>query len=437
MNSFDKTLGDLTHQPVAVEFLRPGVFVTELDRPWLETPFLMQGFLIEDEAQIRQIQALCKLVYVDRRRSVGDQYAAMIRDRNDRRPRMDGLDEGEFLAVARRVHAGVASGSASSRVRVIGEAALEDELLQSAPVIEDTQRTLASVMDAIHVGSKTDLTRVCDLVEDLADGVERNPDAMLWLTRLKATDQYSYDHAIDVSVLLMVFGRFLGLGREVVIDLGRAGMMQDIGKVAVSPAILAKEAPLDELEFREIQSHVASSLEILVGQRGVSRDVLSVVAEHHERYDGSGYPRAIGFERIGLMAELSGLVDTFCAMTRNRVYRPAVSSQAALEAICRLRGVKFRDAIVDQFVRCVGLYPIGTLVELNSGEVAVVIQQNRVLREKPRLMVLMSADKRLLPRPCYLDLMESPVAPDRTPYRIVAALPSSAYGIDPSEFFLE
>lgn len=437
MNSFDQTRGDVTHQPVEVEFLRPGVFVTELDRPWLETPFLMQGFLIDDETQITQLKALCKLVYVDRRRSVGDQYAAMIRERCDRRQRVDGLDDREFLAVARRVHAGASSGVSPSRIRVVGEAALEDELLRSAPVIEDTQRTLALVMAAIQGGSTTDLARVCDLVDDLADGVERNPDAMLWLTRLKATDQYSYDHAIDVSVLLMVFGRFLGLGREVVVDLGRAGMMQDIGKVSVAPDILAKAAPLDEAEFREIQSHVASSLEILVGQGGVSREVLSIVAEHHERYDGSGYPRSIGVERIGLMAELSGVVDTFCAMTRNRVFRPAVSSQAALEVICRLRGVKFRDAVVDQFVCCVGLYPIGTLVELNSGEVAVVIQQNRVLREKPRLMVLMTTDKRLRPRPCYLDLMDSPLAPDRTPYRILKALPSNAYGIDPAEFFLE
>lgn len=437
MNVFDKTKGNLSHQPVEVEFLRLGVFVAELDRPWLGTPFLLQGFLIDDEAQIRQLQALCRLVYVDRRRSIGDQYVAMIRERDRRRLALGALDDDEFLAVARRLRAGMADDEARRKARPLGETGLEEELLYSAPVIEDVQRTLATIRETISSGATVDLARVCDLVDELAAGVERNPDAMLWLTRLKATDQYSYDHAIDVSVLLMVFGRFLGLGRDAVGELGRAGLMQDIGKIHVSSDILVKEEPLSDVEFREIQSHVASSLELLVGQSGFSRTVLSIVAEHHERYDGSGYPRSIGLERISLAAEMSGLVDTYCAMTRDRVFSPAISSQGALEAICRLRDVKFRDAIVDQFVQCVGLYPIGTLVELNSAEVAIVIEQNRVLRERPRLMVLLSADKSLMSRPKYLNLMQSPVAPGGDPYRVVKALPPNAHGIDPAEFFLE
>ena len=437
MSDFDKTKGNISHQPVEVEFLRLGVFVAELDRPWLGTPFLLQGFLIDDEAQIRQLQALCRLVYVDRRRSIGDQYVAMIRERDRRRLALGALDDDEFLAVARRLRAGMADDEARRKARPLGETGLEEELLYSAPVIEDVQRTLATIRETISSGATVDLARVCDLVDELAAGVERNPDAMLWLTRLKATDQYSYDHAIDVSVLLMVFGRFLGLGRDAVGELGRAGLMQDIGKIHVSSDILAKEEPLSDVEFREIQSHVASSLELLVGQSGFSRTVLSIVAEHHERYDGSGYPRSIGLERISLAAEMSGLVDTYCAMTRDRVFSPAISSQGALEAICRLRDVKFRDAIVDQFVQCVGLYPIGTLVELNSGEVAIVIEQNRVLREKPRLMILLSDEKRLLQRPAYVDLMQVPLTPDGAPYRVVKALPPNAYGIDPAEFFLE
>lgn len=437
MSDFDKTMGNISHQPVEVEFLRLGVFVAELDRPWLGTPFLLQGFLIEDEAQIRQLQALCRLVYVDRRRSIGDQYVAMIRERDHRRLALGALDDDEFLAVARRLRAGMADDEVRRKARPLGDTGLEEELLYSAPVIEDVQRTLATIRETINSGASVDLARVCDLVDELASGVERNPDAMLWLTRLKATDQYSYDHAIDVSVLLMVFGRFLGLGREAVGELGRAGLMQDVGKLHVSSEILAKEEPLSDIEFREIQSHVASSLELLVGQSGFSRNVLSIVAEHHERYDGSGYPRSIALERISLAAEMSGLVDTYCAMTRDRVFSSAVSSQGALEAICRLRGVKFRDAIVDQFVQCVGLYPIGTLVELNSGEVAIVIEQNRVLREKPRLMVLLSAEKCLLQRPAYVELMREPLTPDGTPYRVVKALPPNAYGIDPAEFFLE
>mgnify|MGYP000494009292 CR=1 FL=1 len=182
MNVFDKTKGNLSHQPVEVEFLRLGVFVAELDRPWLGTPFLLQGFLIDDEAQIRQLQALCRLVYVDRRRSIGDQYVAMIRERDHRRLALGALDDDEFLAVARRLRAGMADDEARRKARPLGETGLEEELLYSAPVIEDVQRTLATIRETISSGATVDLARVCDLVDELAAGVERNPDAMLWLS---------------------------------------------------------------------------------------------------------------------------------------------------------------------------------------------------------------------------------------------------------------
>jgi HD-GYP domain-containing protein (c-di-GMP phosphodiesterase class II) len=234
----------------------------------------------------------------------------------------------------------------------------------------------------------------------------------------------------------MVFGRFLGLSRAEVKELGSAGLMQDIGKVHVPSEILSKTCALTPDELHVVQSHVTRSLELLIGQPGFSQSVLSIIAEHHERYDGTGYPQSLAGYRINLRSEMAGMVDTYCAMIRRRSYIDAVSSQKALEMLSRMRGTKFREVTVDQYVQCIGLYPVGTLVELASGEVGVVIQQNRVMREKPRLMVLMSADKTLKRRPTYIDLMLSPKADDGTPHRIVHALPSNAYGIDPAEFFL-
>jgi HD-GYP domain-containing protein (c-di-GMP phosphodiesterase class II) len=182
---------------------------------------------------------------------------------------------------------------------------------------------------------------------------------------------------------------------------------------------------------------VTSSLELLEGQHGFSPNVLEIVAAHHERNDGSGYPRRLDCQHLNLHAELAGLVDTYCAMTRHRVFSAAVSNQKALEMLSKMRGGKFREALVDQFVQCVGLYPIGTLVELNTGEVAVVIQQNQVRRLKPRLLVLLAQDKSLERRPRNLDLILDPTTPTGEPYRIRQALPSNAYGIDPGEFFLD
>jgi HD-GYP domain-containing protein (c-di-GMP phosphodiesterase class II) len=234
----------------------------------------------------------------------------------------------------------------------------------------------------------------------------------------------------------MVFARFLGLSSKVIEEVGFAGLMQDIGKIDIPSEILDKPGNLTDEEYRLVQSHVASSLEMLLGQANFPNHVLDIVASHHERADGSGYPRRLKGERISFHGELAGLVDTYCAMTRDRAYGNAISSQKALEALIGMRGSKFREPVVDQFIQCIGLYPVGSLVELNSGEVGVVIQQNQVRRLKPRLMILLGPDKSIERNPITLDLMMEPTTPTGEPYRILRALPANAYGIDPGEFYL-
>ena len=436
-------------ETIEAQGLELGMYVTELDRPWLGTPFLLQGFLLEESAQIETLRQLCRTVVIDRRRSVGDQYAERPRDHAKPRLQPELLPvpaqreaaaaqaDGGFLAVIRSVR-GRQAHSSAPRVRPTAqESRLETELLYSAPIIDDVYQTLDSVRQAVSSGVGLDLSQVGGLVEEMAACVQRNPDAMLWLARLKKSDQYSYDHAVDVSVHLMVFGRFLGLGGTQIEELGQAGLMQDVGKAQIDPEILAKPAALTAAEYLEVQMHVAGSLALLRQQNSFSGNVLEIVAAHHERYDGSGYPRRLDGASLSLPAELAGLIDTYCAMTRHRVYSPAVSCQKALEMLARLRGVKFREALVDQFIQCVGLYPIGTLVELNTGEVAVVIQQNQVRRLKPRVLVLLAPDKTLERRPRSLDLILDPATPTGEVYRIKSALPSNAYGINPDEFFLE
>lgn len=425
------------------------MFVTELDRPWLGTPFLLQGVLLENDKQIEQLRQCCRRVLIDRRRSVGNQYAEFPREKEAIRiaaaPSVSqrsvaasdsSTDEG-FLSLARRLRERQALSSVPRARLPERETQLEEELIYSAPVIDDVHRTLESIRQGTDSAGNIDLTRVSGLVNEMAAGVQRNPDAMLWLTRLKITDQYSYDHAVDVSVHLMVFGRFLGLGSAAIEDLGLAGLMQDIGKAQVDPEILGKRTPLTADEYLKIKSHVAWSLELLERQHAFSASVLSIIAAHHERSDGSGYPRGLRGEGIVLHAEMAGLIDTYCAMTRQRVFRAAVSSHKALETLSHLRGGAFRNVLVDQFVQCLGIYPIGSLVELNTGEVAVVIQQNQVRRLRPRLLVLMAPDKSLERRPRNLELLLNPTTPTGEPYRIKQALPSNAYGIDPTEFYLE
>lgn len=431
--------------------LKIGMFVADLDRPWLGTPFLIQGFLIEDEAQLAALQAWCQNVMIDRSLSVGEQYRAPVVDDGDSprdvnaSPRIHPsepecrVEAERFLKIARsfkgRTH--TQRHPTVPRLRPVdGRSSLDSELRYSAPIVDDVYRALRETQRAIEAGGSVDVDRVEGLVGEMAAGVERNPDALMWLTRLKRADQYTYDHAVNASVHLMVFARFVGMDANLVRKLGLAGLLQDIGKVQIDYEILAKAGPLDEREFEHVRKHVAHTLAMLNRREGFDPEVLSIIAAHHERFDGTGYPRGLKGKGISLGAEMAGLVDTYCAMTRDRVYCAAVSSQSAMEELNRLRNTRFRDALIDQFLLCIGLYPIGTLVELNSGEIAVVIQQNQVRRLQPRVLVLLAPDKSVERFARTLDLLMLPQTPTGETYRIQRALPPNAYGIDPNDFYL-
>ncbi|MDD3329272.1 MAG: HD-GYP domain-containing protein [Zoogloea sp.] len=506
---------------VAAADLRIGMFVAELDRPWLESPFLMQGFVIEDDATLAQLRGLCRFVHVDRSRSVGDAWRAADESKPDSRlERTATLGSFQVPAGARRRpvdffrllrslrsagrgedalgeaaqspqemapwlhvypdaagHKGLAGVSeveapgyaarASSRPLITSEesqprgasvrartertggastaagfayleptVALEEEIVTALPLVNRAHGLLAQIALDVQRSLNPDLERLRGVVSEMVLSVARNPDALLWLARLKQTDQYSYDHSLDVSAHVMIFGRYLGLGDESIGHLGMAGMLQDVGKLKLPPALLQKCGALSPREHEIFRSHVDFSLQILSKSPGVSLSILEIVTKHHERCDGSGYPRGLKGGQVGLMAEISGLCDTYCAMTRERPYGEAASAQVALDAVRAQRGVGFSESTVDQFVQCIGLYPVGSLVELNSGEVAVVVAQNRIRRLKPRVMILLGPDKKPNSYPHTLDLLyEQPTATGQ-PYAIVRALPPGAYGVDASEFYL-
>jgi len=496
---------------LAAAELELGMFVAELDRPWLETPFLMQGFLIESEQQLAQLRALCRIVLIDRERSearhlrvqpVAPSTPAPAPEASERPLTMvtqaaptdffqllkllkaydsesPAAVRGEAPVFAWSVSrtggnasGGVAPGLASSeragvwawlrsRARKLRrreaspelaadpveeapadhpypiDVPLEQELLAAAPIHAEAMLAVKDILHDVERQSPPDLGRAREVVQDMMHSVTRHPDALLWLTRLKRTDRYTYDHALDCSTYMMVFARHLGLPQERIAMLGLAGMLLDIGKLRLSSRLLAKATALTPLEYDLFKTHVDAAVQILQADAAADPALVEVVALHHERLDGSGYPRGLSGEAIGVFGEMAGIVDSFCAMTRHRSWRPAVSSQQGLEALIGLRDTRFSAGLVDQFVQCIGIYPAGTLVELNSGEVAVVVAQNRIRRLKPRVMVLLASDQTPNANPHTLDLLYDPAVPGREEtYRIVRSLPERAFGIDPAQFYL-
>lgn len=440
---------------IAATDARIGMFVVELDRPWIGTPFLLQGFLIDDDRTLEQLRECCRFIFIDRSRSVGEHYAAAQDDagtphpgRAARRQAVTAAGPGaggnplSFLEALALVRKGGLDAAAARRLA--GEAvanrpethSVERELVRASPLIAQTEAVFEQVIADVRENRKPDIIQVTECVDDMLQSVKRNPDALLWLIRLKKYDRYSYHHALDVTVHLMVFAHSMGFSEDGATVLGVAGMMQDVGKIRLPERVLQKAGRLSRIEMEIAKSHVEYSTQIILQDPHPMPGLVDIVSRHHERIDGSGYPAGLRDGAIGLRAEMAGLVDTFCAMTSKRAYDEPLSTQRALEALIRQRDIKFSANVVDGFIQCIGLYPAGTLVELNSGEIAVVIAQNRVRRMQPRVLVLLCADKTPNHHPPTLDLLYSPLTPAGEPYRILRALPTGAHGIDPSEFYL-
>lgn len=441
---------------VAARDLSIGMFVAELDRPWLESPFLLQGFLIEDATILEQVRRECRFVYVDRSRSVGDAWRpdpkeqAGLRGRRQAAGALQAEVGGrrrplDFFALLRALRSGGVGERGEGEAVDAGapgvnaadaEVPLETEIAAVLPVMARAQGVLEQIAHDVQSSLNPDLERVRSVVAEMVLSVARNPDALLWLVRLKQTDRYSYDHSLDVAAHVMIFGRALGLGEDAISTLGMAGMLQDVGKLRLPHRLLHKSGGLTSTEYEIFKTHVDYSKQILSASPHASQLMLEIVVKHHERVDGSGYPVGLRGEAVGIMAEIAGICDVYCAMTRERPYGPAESSQAALDAVRAQRGTRFSESVVDQFVQCIGLYPVGTLVELNSGEVAVVVAQNRIRRLKPRVMILLGPDKKPNTYPQTVDLLYDRPGAVGEQYFIVKALPPGAYGLVPSEFYL-
>jgi HD-GYP domain-containing protein (c-di-GMP phosphodiesterase class II) len=421
------------------------MFIADLDRPWLGTPFLVQGFLLEDEAGLATLRDLCRFVTVDRERSTGDEYRAGVarhfvpeQRQTTTAAKLVIYPNKRKLAIPTLAMSATRelAGRRFASVHYQEDIRVEEELPQARVSYENTQTLLQDLGEQVATGKVPDIEHVESTVNGLVECVVRNPDSLLWLSKLKRTDNQTYDHTLNVSIHLMAFGRHLGVPPDDLHTLGMGGLLKDIGVIRLPPELIHKPGGLTRDERECMRQHVDFGGEMLAGELGMSEAVRDIVVKHHERIDGSGYPARLRGAEIGLFGEMTGLTDCYCAMLFPRPFRPARDGQWVLNELNAMRDYRFTASVVDEFVQFVGLYPVGTLVELNSGEVGVVVEQNRVRRLKPRIMVLLGPDKTRNLSAGILNLLNDPMVSDGVPYRIASILPPGAYDLDPREFYL-
>ncbi len=418
---------------VYVEDLKIGMYVSRLDRPWVETRFLFQGFRVNTHDDIQELRNFCEYVFVD----------------------PESFDSGASSPKAPAIKAPPPAPTAPVIVRS-GAADKPGEVFRSPPKVEvypvltpidkematarksraATLEVVTTLIADLKVGRKIAIDSVRDGVRGLMDSIIRNPAAFMWLSRLKNKDSYAYTHSVDACGLAVAFGRHLGFSKADLENLAIGTLLFDIGKLQLPDSLLTKPGRLTDKEYKLILRHVQFGVDIARETEGISEDVIAVIANHHERHDGSGYPRGIPGHQIPVNARIAALVDCYDAITSDRPYSKAMSTYDAIQALYEWRDKDFQADMVEQFIQCIGLYPTGTLVELSTGEIGVVTAQNRVRRLRPQVMLLLDPDKYAYDINTMLDLMQDPLDADGKPVEIRRPLPAGAYGIDIGEYYL-
>ena len=378
------------------------MYVAELDRPWTDTPFVYQGFLLEREEQLRVLKKFCRTVTVD-------------------------VDRG----TAPDAPAQAAPSPAAAPVEV------REEFPRARRFYQDAQRVVQDLHSALNVGQTLEPQRIQRAIDSMTLSVLRNPDALVLFSKLREKGDYTQSHALDVAVYMISFGHFLELPESTLTLLGYVGLMQDIGKLRVPKAILDKPGRLSPVEMELAKKHVEHSADIVRGTPGLPAELPELVALHHERQDGSGYPKAMHGKDIGLIGSIAAIADVFDALTARRPYAQPLSPSAALSMLYKWRGVHFDASLVEQFIRCVGIFPVGSVVELNSGEVGIVIAQNLEKRLQPRVMVIQDAAGNPMRPQKLLDLSREPKASADEVYRIRRTLEYGSVAATADSLFLK
>jgi len=398
---------------VSTEKLKIGMYVSGLDRPWLDTPFLTQGYFINAADDVVELRKHCEYVYIDTAKGAKadtymDEPVVLGKHYID-----DFLDHGE-----RQVEY-------EDQMSVLHEFPAAEEALGTATV------QIANFMDNAKRGENLDVQSIRATVQPLLDSVIRNVDAIQWSLALEE-DENLYTIAINNCSLAIAFGRHLGLYKEDMRILAMGMLLLDMGKLKIAPEILNKPGALSKAEFAVVKKHVDFGVNMLRNTRGINEDIIRMVQTHHERIDGSGYPLSLQNRQIPVFGLIAGIIDTYTAMTSKTPYREAIAPHTVLQELYKWRGKYFEAELVEQFLQCIGVFPTGSLVEMTSGEVGIVIAQNMRHRLKPTISMVLDEQKNPWEINPIVDLETDITDASGLERKILHALKAGAYGIDAS-----
>jgi HD-GYP domain-containing protein (c-di-GMP phosphodiesterase class II) len=476
--------------------LKPGMFVSYVDCGWKNTPFLIEGLLITTAEEIKILSGLTEYVTVDPARSHDYALKAYLGNKGGNEKYDYGYEDADTLAEITKLDSGEpAAGEISfapvredSDERVIparqdagwwhrikkcwlsflGKDRAKQDLpptelprttrpdfipshiqLVSYSEPEFTWQTLPVAVTAarsavtsfgqfaksMRLDGTADMQKMQHAAEALAEHMTAYPSAMMWAAKMRITDDRLYQRSLEAAIYLAALGRHLGFPREQLTHLVLTGMLLDLGKIKISTALLDKPGPYNQDETNRMRSHVGLGLAMLQKNGEVPEAVLLAIAEHHERVDGTGYPKGLQSSKISIYGKMAAIADSYVAMVNSRSYAETLAPHAAIKQLFAHAGKHWYEPLIEQFVQSIGVFPVGSLVEMDTGHVAIVMQHNLLRRLEPKILIVTHRDKKRRVPPMQIDMLRHNARQKHRRLQILRGLPDGAHGVDLRDFY--
>lgn len=396
-----------------VSELKIGMHVSDLDRPWVESSFMFQGFEITSDKMVSDLQNECNFVYVDTEKSEGNKNTLLHTTASSDNKGIDFVD------------------TVIMNVNDLHDESAEQVIKKGKQLHQKTCDYVDAIFETLNKGGQLDIDSVKLVVSELVESIIKNPDTMIWLSHLKDKDEYTAIHSVNVCILSLTFGRTIKLSESELNILGLGALLLDIGKSKIPEDILKKTGALTENEFMLMKAHAFLGYATLDGNKNIPKESLEIVLNHHERLNGKGYPNGRRGDEISKLTRIVSIVDAFDAMTSDRCYKDAFQPQHALNEIYNMAPDEFDQELVEGFIKCIGIYPVGSIVLLNTGHTGVVVKLNETNRLKPIVGLALNRKKEPYETIKMLNLSSDVwQKSSRTKVEIVKILEPQAHNID-------